>query len=311
MGPDIAVTAGPPNAVIAKPRQGGIPVPRLQRLLGVFKAFSLTVNPAGTVSLGAEVTPTSGVADSGRFSEDLAMLFEVLGETCRDLGIGTLILIDELQEASPEELTAINTAVHHIGQGDVPLPVLLVGAGLPSLPAQLAEATSYAERLYDYRSIGLLDPAAASTALTTPTQRQGVEWNSDALAAALNIAAGYPYFLQSAGKHVWDAAVTTPITVDDVEVGGSFARQEVDEGLYRSRWERATPAQRQLLRVIGDLGQGGSAGIADVARQMRKRVADLSVARRDLIRKGLLYAPERGMLAFTVPGMHTFIARQD
>lgn len=290
---------------------GRHPVPRLQRLLGVFKAFSLTVNPAGTVSLGAEVTATSGVADSGRFSEDLAMLFEVLGETCRDLGIGTLILIDELQEASPEDLTAINTAVHHIGQGDVPLPVLLVGAGLPSLPAQLAEATSYAERLYDYRSIGLLDDAAASAALTGPTQQQDVEWNSDALAAALEIAAGYPYFLQSAGKHVWDAAITSPITVDDVEVGGNFARQEVDEGLYRSRWERATPAQRQLLRVIGDLGQGGSVGIADVARHLRKRVTDLSVARRDLIRKGLLYAPERGMLAFTVPGMHTFIAKQD
>jgi len=29
------------------------------------------------------------------------------------------------------------------------------------------------------------------------------------------------------------------------------------------------------------------------------------------IKKGLLYAPEQGQLAFTVPGMHTFIAQQD
>ena len=290
---------------------GRHPVSRLQRLLGVFKAFSLKVDPTGSVSLGVEVAAVTGVADSGRFSEDLAMLFEVMGDTSRDLGIGTLILIDELQEASASELTAVNTAVHQLGQADVPLPVFFVGAGLPSLPAQLAEATNYAERLYDYRTIGLLEPTAAAAALTTPTQQHGVGWEPAALEAALEIARGYPYFLQAVGKHVWDAAVRSPVSVDDVEVGGTLARREVDDGLYRSRWERATPAQRQLMRILAEIGRGEVVAIADLADQMGKRVSDLSVSRRDLIRKGLLFAPERGMLAFTVPGMHTFIAKQD
>lgn len=290
---------------------GRHPVSRLQRLLGVFKAFSLKVDPTGTLSLGAEVAPVTGVADTGRFADDLAMLFEVLGETSRDLGMGTLILIDELQEASNEELTAINTAVHQIGQGDVPLPVFFVGAGLPSLPAQLAEATSYAERLYDYRSIGLLDPTAASAALLAPTRQQDIDWQPDALTAALEVAGGYPYFLQAVGKHVWDVAVRSPIAIDDVEVGGALARREVDDGLYRSRWERGTPAQRQLMRVLAEIGAGEAVAIADVADRMGKRVGDLSVSRRDLIKKGLVYPPERGMLAFTVPGMHAFIAQQD
>lgn len=125
---------------------GRHPVSRLSRLLSVFKAFSLSINPAGTVSLGVEVKDQKGVADSGRFSDDLADLLEVLGETSSGLGVGTLILIDELQEASPSELTALNTAVHHINQGDPPLPVIVVGAGLPSLPALLAEATSELRR---------------------------------------------------------------------------------------------------------------------------------------------------------------------
>ena len=142
----------------------------------------------------------TGVADSGRFGDDVAALFEVLGETSRDLGIGTLILIDELQEASEEELTAINTAVHHIGQGDAPPPVVFVGAGLPSLSAQLADATSYAERLHDYRSIGLLDREAASSALTGPTNAHGAEWETGALEDALAVAGGYPYVLQAVGQ---------------------------------------------------------------------------------------------------------------
>jgi len=292
---------------------GRHPEPRLRRLLGVFKAFSLKFDPpSGQVSLGVEVAPVAGVADTGRFADDLAMLFEVLGETSRDLGIGTLILVDELQEASAADLSAVNTAVHQMGQTDIPLPVVFVGAGLPSLPAQLAEATSYAERLYDYRPVGLLDARGAAAALTRPTSVHGVVWEPDALQAALAIAGGYPYFLQEVGKHVWDSARSNTINLDDVSVGGEFARREVDEGLYRSRWERATPAQQKLLRVMGELGGDSPVAIADLARAMgKRRVSDVSVARNEVIKKGLLYAPERGWLAFTVPGMHTFIARQD
>jgi hypothetical protein len=292
---------------------GRHPEPRLRRLLGVFKAFSLQFDPpSGRVSLGVEVDPVAGVADTGRFADDLAMLFEVLGETSRDLGVGTLILVDELQEASLADLSAVNTAVHQMGQWDLPLPVVFVGAGLPSLPAQLAEATSYAERLYDYRPVGLLDATGAAAALTRPTQAYGVSWEPDALAAALAIAGGYPYFLQEVGKHVWDAARSSTFNLDDVSVGGQFARQEVDEGLYRSRWERATPAQRKLLKAMGELGGDNPVAISDLAAAMgKRRVSDLSVARNEVIKKGLLYAPERGQLAFTVPGMHAFIARQD
>lgn len=95
-------------------------------------------------------------------------------------------------------------------------------------------------------------------------------------------------------------------------MGGQFARREVDEGLYRSRWERATPSQRKLLRVMGELGGDNPVAIADLATAMgKRRVSDLSVARNEVLKKGLLYAPERAWLAFTAPGMHNFIARQN
>lgn len=292
---------------------GHHPEPRLRRLLGIFRAFSLRFDPAsGSVSLGVDVDPVAGVADSGRFTDDLAALFEALGETSRDLGVGTLVLVDELQEASSDDLTAINTAVHRIGQADEPLPVAFVAAGLPSLPAQLADATSYAERLYDYRPIGLLGEDAARAALVRPSLNHDVTWEDDAIAQALAVAGGYPYFLQAIGKHVWDAARTTRITVDDVTVGSGSARREVDEGLYRSRWERATPAQKSLLRALAATGGEQPVAVSELVSAMgKRRLSDLSVARDELIKKGLAYAPERGLLAFTVPGMHEFIARQD
>lgn len=290
---------------------GRHPEPPLRRLVGVFKAFSIKVDPTGAVAVGVDVEPIKGIADSGRLAGDLAALFEVLGETARDLGIGVLVLVDELQEADAEELAAVNTAVHDLGQAPAPLPLAFVGAGLPSLPAQLADATSYAERLYDYRPVGLLGSEASRDALTVPTRQRDVEWDHDGLEAAVEAAGGYPYFLQSVGKHVWDHARSSPIDLDDVTVGLADARREIDEGLYRSRWERATRSQREVLRAVAQVGGTGAATVAEIARAMgKRRTSDISVARDELIKKGLLYAPERGLLAFTVPGMDDFIDRQ-
>jgi len=198
---------------------GRHPVPRLQRLLGVLKAFSMKVDPHEAVWLGVEVTPLPGVADSGNLSSDLAGLFATLGSTARDLGIGVLILVDELQEASPAELAALNVAVHELGQSGSPMPVVFVGAGLPSLPAQLADAPSYAERLYEYRSVGLLDEASSRQALLVPARDLHVRWEAGTLSLAVDAARGSPYFLQAIGKHVWDNARRDPIDTDDVEVG--------------------------------------------------------------------------------------------
>lgn len=316
----VEATAGTPLSVALshalvralRTSTGRHPEPKLRRLLGVFKAFSLKFNPStGLVAIGADVDLVQGVADSGRFSDDLAALFENLGETSRELGIGTLILVDELQEATSEELTAVNTAVHQLGQDAVPLPITFVGAGLPSLPAQLADATSYAERLYDYRPIGLLNSAAARTALVGPSVELGIGWDEDAIGHALAVAGGYPYFLQAVGKHVWDVARTSPVSLEDVSIGTALAASEVDEGLYRSRWERATPAQKAVLRAVSDSGGEEPVAMSDLVAVMgKRRVSDLSVARNELIKKGLVYAPERGLLAFTVPGMSAFIQRQ-
>jgi len=52
--------------------------------------------------------PVRGTADSGRLANDLAALFEVLGETARELGVGALVLIDEMQsEARSRGIVAV------------------------------------------------------------------------------------------------------------------------------------------------------------------------------------------------------------
>lgn len=275
---------------------------------GVFRAFQVRVDPMGTYSFGFDVQAASGKADSGQLSTDLAEMLESLGLAARSAGVGVLIAIDELQEADREDLMALNVALHQLGQDPSPVPIIFIGAGLPSLPAVLADASSYAERMYLYETLDLLDAEATTDALVTPARRENVVWGPEALSQVLAASRGYPYFIQACGKHVWDVAASRTINGEDARIGIGRARDEVDAGLYRARWERASNTQQDFMRAMApDDDQPTS--VAEIATRMGKTQTALSMPRRTLIHAGLVYAPRRGYLAFTVPGMADYINR--
>lgn len=284
---------------------------QLKRFVSVFRSFQFKIDPTGAYSFGFAVDPAEGVADSGEFERDLFDLLSELGEAARTLDMGVLLAIDELQDAPRQDLNGLNVALHNLGQAAWPVPVSFIGAGLPSLPSVLADATSYAERLYDYRTLDLLDADETIDALTVPTEARDVSWDPEAIALTLAAAGGYPYFVQACGKHVWDVrALPTEIALEDAQIGVALAREEVDRGLYQSRWDRATPAQREMMKAMAD-DNGAPSAIQDlVVRTGKSRTSDLSVSRRELITNGHIYAPDRGFLAFTVPGMADFIHRR-
>lgn len=283
----------------------------VSRLLRVFRSFQITVDPTGNYSFGFDLSAESGVADSGDFERDVNDLLEALAVAARELDMGVLIATDELQDAARTDLNGLNLALHDLGQDAWPVPLLVIATGLPSLPSVLADATSYAERLYDYRTLGLLDPDETKEALEVPALQRGVEWDAEAIRLALESTGGYPYFVQACGKHVWDARATaSKISLDDTRVGIDRAREEVDRGLYQSRWDRATPAQRTLMKAMAE-DDGSPSAIQDlVMRTGKSRPSDLSVSRGELIKNGHIYSPNRGFVAFTVPGMSDFIQRK-
>ena len=246
---------------------------RMARALRVFRSFTVTIDPAGSYGFGIDVAALDGHADSGDLSTDLTDLLVELGGAAADLGVGVMLLVDEMQELARNELVAINMAAHAVGQGASPLPVVVIGAGLPSLPAVLAETTTSAERLFEYASVGALDAAAATDALVHPAQALDVEWSDEALDEVLAASSGYPFAVQTCGRYVWDYARSSPITAEDAVTGIDRARAEMDSGIYLSRWNRATPVQRQLLRALAEAGEGAVSSTADVAASMERRRA--------------------------------------
>lgn len=278
------------------------------RALRVFRSFQVKVDPDGAWSFGLDVEPEQGYADSGNFSLDLQDLLRALGEAAREDGSVVLLAVDELQEAEQKDLRALNVALHALGQDGRPLPVSFIGAGLPALPAELANASTYAERMFRYFSIGLLDDDEAAEALVGPSHELGVSWDDTALDITIEAAGGYPFFIQQYGSCVWDQRVDGGvITGADAQAGILLAREEIDRGLYRSRWDRIAGQERDFLVAMS--GSDGATPISEIASLMHTKVTSLSATRQRLIDAGQIWSPERGKVAFTVPGMSDFIRR--
>ncbi len=250
---------------------------------------------------GIDVPAASGRADSGDMEIDLVELLSDAAGLAADVGKGIALFIDEMQDVQAPDVSAICAACHELSQQGAPL--IVVGAGLPHLPAVLSASKSYSERLFRYLRIDRLDRAAADRALLAPAEREDVAFEPEALDALYAAADGYPYFVQAYGKVTWDVAAGSPITAADVAVAAPVAEAELAVGFFGSRYDRATPAEREYMHAMAELGgpQGTAVATSEVAVSLGRKPASLSPARDALIKKGLVYSAERGQIAFTVP----------
>ncbi|WP_137122807.1 ATP-binding protein [Segeticoccus rhizosphaerae] len=289
----------------------------VDHVLGVIKAFAQRDSAPGAKlrdrwNPGIDAPAITGRADSGDIEIDLVELLTDVGGLAADVGKGVAICIDEMQDLHPEDVSALCAACHEIGQSG--LPVIVVGAGLPHLPAVLSASKSYSERLFRYSRIDRLDRAAADHALQLPAREEGADFTPEALEAMYAATGGYPYFIQAYGKVAWDVAPRSPITVEDVAVAAPEAESELAVGFFGSRYERATPGEREYLRAMADAATAeadkaedvqpddvDSVPTAAVAAVLDRKPQSLSPARDALLKKGLIYSGERGRIAFTVP----------
>jgi GTPase SAR1 family protein len=275
----------------------------LRGLAGFAKALKVKYQD---IEVGLDFDAEPGLADNGDLEHDLQALLEVAGDAAKKAGTALVMFVDELQYVAEEELAAMITALHRTAQRS--LPVVLVGAGLPQLPGKMGRAKSYAERLFDFPQIGPLSRDAARLAITKPALDQGVAVEEDALDRIIQETRGYPYFLQEWGKHAWDTAEASPISLQDVERATASAIAALDESFFRVRFDRLTPLEKKYLRAMAELGAGPHRS-GDIAEQLRRDVTSLGPTRSQLIVKGMIWSPSHGDTAFTVPLFDEFMKR--
>lgn len=275
----------------------------LRALAGFAKALKVKYDD---IEVGLDFDPEPGLADNGDLEHDLQDLLDAAGAAAEAAGTALALFIDELQYVDEDELAALITALHRSAQRRH--PVVLVGAGLPQLRGRMGRAKSYAERLFNFPEIGPLSPAAARQALVKPAESQKVFFEEPALVRILKETQGYPYFLQEWGKHAWDAADASPITAGDVESASLTAVAALDESFFRVRFDRLTPLEKRYLRAMAQLGPGPHRS-GDIAEVLGRSVNSFAPTRNQLIAKGMIWSPNHGDTAFTVPLFDEFMKR--
>lgn len=272
----------------------------LRSFLGAFK---VTMND---VTVGLDVNPERGSADSGDLEIDLPNLFAAIGEAAEDRRSAVAILIDEIQYFSPKELGALIMAMHKIQQRQ--LPLVLLGAGLPILPGLAGESKSYAERLFSFPDIGALSERDCAKALQEPSQAVGVVFESAALAEVYRLTKGYPYFVQEWGYQAWNHTPQSPITLAIVHDATTSVIPRLDQNFFRVRYDRLTPSEKNFLRAMAEIGPGPQR-TGDIADTLGVKLSNLGPVRAKLIKKGMIYSPAHGDMAFTVPLFDQFMIR--
>jgi energy-coupling factor transporter ATP-binding protein EcfA2 len=280
---------------------------KVKRGLAVLRSFigALKVE-VGDVTFGLDIDPEKGAADSGDLEIDLPNLFVAVAEAAEERKSAVAVLIDEVQYFNRKELGALIMAMHKVQQRQ--LPLVLLGAGLPILPGLAGESKSYAERLFSFPDIGALSEEDAAKALREPAHAAGVVFEAPALADVFRLTKGYPYFLQEWGYQSWNLATASPITLPIVQNATAKVIPRLDQNFFRVRFDRLTPSEKNFLRAIAELGAGPQR-TGDIADTVGVKISSLGPVRAKLIRKGMIYSPAHGDIAFTVPLFDEFMRR--
>lgn len=280
---------------------------KVKRGLSVLRSFISALNvTVNDVTIGLDIEPERGAADSGDLEIDLPNLFVALAEAAEDRKSAIAIFIDEIQYFTQKELGALIMAMHKIQQRQ--LPLVLLGTGLPILPGLAGDSKSYAERFFNFPDIGALSETDAAKALNDPAQVEGVVFEPDALVEIYRMTKGYPYFLQEWGYQSWNHAKASPITLKVIQEATSMVIQRLDKNFFRVRFDRLIPSEKNFLRAMAELGPGSHRS-GDIADILNFKITSLAPVRSKLIKKGMIYSPAHGELTFTVPLFDEFMVR--
>ncbi len=260
----------------------------------------------GDLEAGISPEAEPGIADTGNLEYDLPDMFELIGQAAQHSKNAWLLLIDEVQYLSETDLSALIVAMHKMSQKG--LPVVLVGAGLPQVARLAGAAKSYAERLFLYPTIGALTPDAVEKAVANPLKKNQASIEPEALKEIEKRTCGYPFFIQELAFNTWNCASTNCLTLKDVNQAYPITLKNLDESFFRVRFDRLTPREVKFVRTLASLGEGPCA-MEDLLTALNSTSSKISPVRSALIKKGVLYSPQHGKIAFTAPLFADFVNR--
>ena len=245
---------------------------------------------------------------SNNLTQSLTDVFTTLGETAQKTQSSICFFIDEIQYMKQEQLGSLIAALHRTNQ--LGYPIMIIGAGLPKIYKMLSDEKSYSERLFVYKQIDSLTFEQSKKAIVEPAKKFSVDYTEEAIKKIVEITKGYPFFIQQLCQIVYQNTYKNRIEEMDVENNMNLFFKELDEGFFKTRYERCAQSDKKFIFAMVKCGELPCT-ISNVAHNLKKDVSSISTTRAQLINKGIIYPVRYKELDFTVPEFSGFISRLD
>ena len=267
------------------------------------RAESVTVR-AGVPGVGGEVRFARSADSQDDPTPTLRPALTGLADLATRLDSGVILTLDEAHLATRRELAAL-AALLQEGTGER-WPFVVVYAGLPLMRAP-EHSVTYLER-GAWHELGMLNQADTLRALRLPAEAAGRPMDEDAALILAEASGGYPFAVQLYGHYAWRASNDAKrIDLAAAKSALPRAHQELERGLYATRWTAASPSQKRYLAALATIAATGAptTGRA-IADELGRTPKQLSTVRDDLIKQGTLTV-EGEQLRFTIPGMGAYV----
>lgn len=278
----------------------------IQKPLEAIKSLVISFDPDdNTFSLSIQ---NKDLYLSNNLTQSLTDVFTSIGETAQKTETPICFFIDEIQYMKEKQLSSLIVALHRTNQ--LGYPVMIVGAGLPKIYKMLSDQKSYSERLFVYKQIGSLTYEQSKKAIEEPVKKFNVTYTDEAISAIVKITNGYPFFIQQLCQIIYKRIDNSLVTESDVNICINEFFKLLDEGFFKSRYERCAESEKKFIFAMVKCGELPCT-ISNIAQNMNKSVASISTTRAQLINKGIIYPVKYKELDFTVPEFPGFIQRLD
>ncbi|MFQ5340254.1 MAG: tetratricopeptide repeat protein [Anaerolineae bacterium] len=252
------------------------------------------------------------------FQEETYFQDQFLPQAYQALGKRQLLfLIDEfdvLGEVPATRKAAIETFFPYLQElildEDRVSFIFVVGRRLDELPSRIKATFKSAQ----FKHISVLNRADARRLIVEPARNQ-LEYETEAVEAILDLAAGHPYFTQLIGYAIFDELShngRSVVTLADVEEAVERA-MELGMGGLAWFWDEFPPAERFILSAIAHVTDNGGVAHQSRIRQVlrehgvRLQGIELSSAPAVLAEWGIIYQPERDAYRFVVEFLRRWV----
>lgn len=265
-----------------------------------------------SVELDLMVVKARAQKDEPRRSEDIYEAMNRVTGKLTEEHKGLLVTVDEIQDASVEDVREIAVAIQHLIRERRDIAFVFAGltAGVMNLLGE--DGPTFLRRAYP-EELSTIPVDEVEAALRATFERSGVRIDEDALTSAAESTAGYAYLIQLVGYNVWRAAQVRAsgefdaISAEDVEKGVVVARREFERTVLEAAIAHLPKMAMEYLVAMTEDRLASSTG--EIASRLGVPASSLSTTRKLLVSRQIIEPTARGYVGFSIPFMREYLTK--